>query len=224
MRKTHNKNNLPLRATVIQRGEPAGVEERIRRRRMTRRWLSAVLVRHSGLICPSPLPLTVHRALSCPECTEREVRGRPGRTCRVLKGRRLPGRSVRNPALRAGPHPSGLAPPVLKGRRLPASYLAGLEGPAAPPGPKSPLAGGRTGWEYIRMVTFIFSDPTVEANFLHPKVRPSFNLNGQVPEGGGGCPRYPPMEGPALRFRSGPRESDPDRPRPMRASRVRSGP
>ena len=78
-------NNIPLRATVIQRGEPAGVERKIplrvtfhpaggarRRRRMTRKWLSAVLVRHSGLICPSPLPLTVHRALSCPECTERE--------------------------------------------------------------------------------------------------------------------------------------------------------
>ena len=31
---------------------------------------------------------------------------------------------------------------------------AGIEGPAASPCPKSPLEGGRTGWEYVRMVTF----------------------------------------------------------------------
>ena len=114
MRETHNNNNLPLRATVIRRGEPAGVERKgplrvtfhpaggaRRRRRMTWGWLSAVLVRHSRLICPSPLALTVHRAFRCPECTEREVRGRPGRTRRGLKGRWLPARDWR----------------VLKGRR-----------------------------------------------------------------------------------------------------------
>ena len=108
------KAKTPLRATVIRRGEPAGVERKgplrvtfhpaggaRRRRRMTWGWLSAVLVRHSRLICPSPLALTVHRAFRCPECTERGVRGRPGRTCRVLKGRFLPGRTRR----------------VLKGRR-----------------------------------------------------------------------------------------------------------
>ena len=30
------------------------------------------------------------------------------------------------------------------------------EGPAAPPCPKSPRVGGRTGWKYIRMVPVFF--------------------------------------------------------------------
>ena len=61
-----------------------------------------------------------------------------------------------------------------------ARALSGLEGPA-PPCPKSPLEGGRTGWEYVRMVTFFEGGPTDNVNFHHPKVRASFNVISQAP-------------------------------------------
>ena len=160
MGKTNKNNNIPLRVTVIQRGEPAGVEERIplrvtfhpaggarRRRRMTRRWLSAVLVRHSGLICPSPLPLTVHWALSCPECTEQEVRGRPGRTCRVLKGRLLPARTWRD----------------LKGRR-------------PHPVQSPPLQGGGQGGRFL-FFAIILRAPRLKPQFVFTKKTTANKIN-----------------------------------------------